>query len=188
MNTRRFAVIVLTLLAALSTGSLSFKAKAQARTSIPARYADLPPGATRCDPSLPIWVDLSPLNQPEAGQSARFEVKVESILDPDMIRNSWVEYEIPSRVRRMASAVGRHSVLNRSGRGRAEMEVIVPDESRYEIRAHLVVELATGQVLRQTAVRWIDLGEEDPPAGMIGRITNPDGTEARVYRGITVRN
>jgi hypothetical protein len=188
MNTRRLAAIASALLISLSMGSLSFKARAQAGPSFPARYADLPPGATRCDPSLPIWIDLSLLNVPAVGESARFEVQAETILDPDLIKNSWVEYEVPSRVRRMASAEGRHSVMNRSGRGRAQMEVVVPDEARYEIRAHLVVELLTGQVLRQTAVRWIDLGEEDPPEGMIGRITRPDGTGIRIYRGATVRN
>jgi hypothetical protein len=169
-------------------GSLSYHAKAQAPGKLTSRYSDLPPGATRCDPSLPIWIDLSPMNQPTAGGAARFEVKVESMLDPDLVRNSYVEYEVPPRIRRLASAQGRQAVLNNSGRGRTEMEVVVPDESRYEIRALLVVELVTGQVLKQTAVRWIDLGEEDPPAGMIGRITKPDGTGIRIYSGATVRN
>jgi Flp pilus assembly protein CpaB len=63
----------------------------------------------------------------------------------------------------------------------------VPDESRYAIRARLIVHLTNGKTISQTAIRWIDLGAEDPPEGMIGRIVNPDGTAIRVYQGETVR-
>ena len=77
--------------------------------------------------------------------------------------------------------------LAKSGRSRLEFAVTVPDESRYSIRARLIVRLTNGKTISQTAVRWIDLGAEDPPEGMIGRIVDSDGVGIRVYQGITVR-
>jgi hypothetical protein len=56
------------------------------------------------------------------------------------------------------------------------------------IRARYVVELKNGSRIAQTAVRWVNLGDEDVPEGMIWRIQNPDGTGVRVYRGVTTKN
>jgi hypothetical protein len=78
-------------------------------------------------------------------------------------------------------------ILAKSGRSHLEFGVIVPDESRYSIHARLIVRLTNGKTISQTAVRWIDLGAEDPPEGMIGRIVDPDGAAIRVYQGVTVR-
>ncbi len=176
------------LMTAASMTSLNVRLEAQGKRGLTSRNAGLPEGATRCDPSLPILIDLVPLNAPEVGQTARFGVRVESSLDPDLIKRSRVEYETPSRMRRITDAEEEREILGPQGRGRAELKLVVPDKKRYEIRARLIVQLVTGQTISQTAVRWIDLGEEDPPEGMIDRIAGPDGTGIRVYQGQTVRN
>jgi hypothetical protein len=151
------------------------------------KNAAIPANVTRCDASLPISIELTPLDEPKIGRPTRFEAKVRSVLDPDLIRRSWVEWEVPTRVRKLAEAGERMDILDRRGHGTTMLDVIIPDESRYSIRARLVVQFRNGQTIGQTAVRWVDLGEEDAPEGMIGRMSNPDGTGIRVYRGATVR-
>jgi hypothetical protein len=151
------------------------------------RFAGLPPHATRCDISLPIHIELTPLNQPEAGKIARFRVDAESFIDPDLIESSWVEYDLPERVQRSADTLDARGILGRSRTGRAQLGVIVPNRQRYEVRARLVVRLTNGQTIAQTAVRQINIGNA-PPEGMIGRIVDPDGNEIHVYQGVTVRN
>jgi hypothetical protein len=142
---------------------------------------------THCDLSLPIRVELVPLSEPRVRQAARFRVEVESDLDPDLVQDARVEYELPDRVRMLDDARREPQGLAKSGPSRLEFAVIVPDESRYSIRARLIVRLTNGRTISQTAVRWIDLGAEDPPEGMIGRIVDPDGVGIRVYQGVTVR-
>ena len=144
-------------------------------------------GRTHCDLSLPIHVELVPLSEPHVGQAARFRVEVESNLDPDLVQDARVEYELPDRVRMLDDAGREPQGLAKSGRSRLEFAVTVPDESRYSIRARLIVRLTNSKTISQTAVRWIDLGAEDPPEGMIGRIVDPDGGGIRVYQGITAR-
>lgn len=146
-----------------------------------------PAGATQCDPSLPIRIELVPENEPRPGQTARFRVEVESLLDPDQVRDMRIEYRTSDRLRLRTLADGRDAAPRRSGRTDLGIEVVVPDESRYSVRARLIVEFTDGRTIAQTAVRWIDLGEEDPPEGMAGRIVDPDGTGIRVYQGMTVR-
>jgi hypothetical protein len=95
-------------------------------------------------------------------------------------------YEIPARVRMIALAGSVPQVLHRAGRTNLELGVILPDQARYPIRARLVVHLANGKTLSQTAARWVGISGEDRPAGMIGRVVDPDGTGIRVYRGETI--
>ena len=142
---------------------------------------------TRCDVSLPIRVELVPENEPHVGQAARFRVEVDSNLDPDQVVDMRVEYETPPKLQMQNELSGEPQILAKSGRSQLRCSVMVPDESRYSIRARLVVRLTNGKSISQTAIRWIDLGAEDPPEGMIGRIVNPDGTAIRVYQGATVR-
>jgi hypothetical protein len=188
MIIKRLGAIALAVLTAAAVDSLQIREEARGQEKIPARYAGLPEGATHCDPSLPIFIELNLLGKIAVGQAVRFEVKVESVLDPDLIKTTWVEYEVPKRIRRIANLADRQQLLERSGKGRAELGLVVPDETRYQIRARFVVQLIDGRTITQTAVRWIDLGDEDPPEGMIGRIISPDGTGIRVYNGATVRN
>jgi len=155
------------------------------QAAVPA--AQRPSGSTRCDVSLPMFVEIVPLGEPAVGRATRFEVRAESRIDPDLVRRSWIEYQLPARLRRPADA-GRRDLLGADGRGRTEMDLVFPAEDRYEIRARLVVELTNGKTISHTAVRWVELGPERPPEGMIGRIVNPDGTGVRVYSGVTVRN
>jgi hypothetical protein len=147
----------------------------------------LPQGATRCDPSIPISIELTPLNQPALGRPTRFGVTIVSRLDPDLIQDMQLLYELPARVRMTAQAGAAPPALRKSGRTDLELGVMLPDRSRYPIRARLVVLLANGKTISQTAVRWAGLSGEDQPEGMIGRITDPDGTGIRVYRGETIK-
>ncbi len=165
----------------------SIGARAQAlasRTDAP--QADFS-ARTQCDPSLPIRIELIPENQPLVGQTARFRLEVDSDLDPDLVLDMRVEYETPPRLQMRADLSNDPQTLAKSGRSRLRLGVIVPDEARYSIRARLIVRLMDGKTISQTAVRWIDLGAEDPPEGMIGRIVDPDGTGIRIYQGTTVR-
>jgi len=188
MKRRRLAATVSGFLVLLAIGTVGLSVEAQMGNRRAMAKDSLPAQATSCDPSVPIRIEMIPLNQPEAGRQALFQVTTDSNLDPDLVRNSWVEYEVPERLRRSPEPLERREIGRRSGRSRLELGVIIPDESRYEIRARYVVQLADGNTIAQTAVRWIDLGEEDPPDGMIGRIVDPDGTGIRVYQGVKVRN
>ena len=68
------------------------------------------------------------------------------------------------------------------------MDLVFPREDRYEIRARLVLELADGKTIAQTAVRYVELGAARPPEGMIGRIVDSNGNGVRVYQGVAVRD
>jgi len=147
----------------------------------------LPPDATRCDPDIPISIELIPLNQPAVGRSTQFRVRVDSSLDPDRVRDIRLIYDIPERVRATTPAGVSSQVLRKSGRTETDLAVVLPDQARYPIRARVVVRLADGKVLSQTAVNWAGVASGDAPAGMIGRIVRPDGSGIRVYRGETVK-
>jgi len=188
MKKTRLAATVGGCLLLLAIGTVGLHVEAQIGNQQAVAKDSLPAQATSCDPSVPIRIEMIPLNQPEAGRVARFRVTTDSSLDPDLVRNSWVEYEMPEGSRRSPESLERLEIGRRSGRSRLELGVIIPDERRYEIRARYVVQLADGNTIAQTAVRWVDLGEEDPPDGMIGRIVDPDGTGIRVYQGVKVRN
>jgi hypothetical protein len=146
-----------------------------------------PPGATPCDVGIPIKIELVPLNDPAVGGVASFDVQVDSQLDPDIVQDMRVHYIVPGRMRLLSSSP-EVADLSRSGRSRLPMDLTVPDEARYEIRARLVVRLRNGRTIAQTAVQFVDLGDPDTPPGMIGRIVTPDGSGIRVYQGVTVRN
>jgi hypothetical protein len=150
--------------------------------------AAIPAGATRCDLSIPISIGMLPLNSPSAGESARFQVVVESTLDPDVVKRSWIEYSVRRRGMLPRESVEQREGLGRGREDRFEIGVPIADTTRHEIRARYVVELKSGNRIAQTAVRWVDLGDEDAADGLIGRIENPDGTGVRVYRGTTVKN
>jgi len=152
----------------------------------PEKDSDLPAGATRCDLSVPIQIKMVQLDDARAGLPARFQVEIESDLDPDLVRDIWVEYDFPEKVRSVANAASAPQHLNRAGHSRLELGVIVPDQDRYRLRARLFVRLTDGRTISQTAVRWIN-SDKRPPEGMIGRIPRPDGSGIRVYRGVTTR-
>jgi len=145
----------------------------------------LPPGATRCEPSLPVSVEILPLNQPAVGRPTRFGITVISNLDPDLIQDMQLLYEIPAPLRMALQAGTTPQALHRSGRTDLELGVMLPDRARYPVRARLVVRLVDGKILSQTAARWVGVSEEDRPEGMIGRMVDADGTGIRVYRGET---
>ncbi len=147
----------------------------------------LPPGATRCDLSVPLSVELIPADLPRAGGSAHFVVTTDSKIDPDIIRASWVEYSVNRRAGRVEPSVGRRNLASTQGRSRSEFDVPILDETPHEVRARYVIELVDGRTVAQTAVRWVDLGKPDLPEGMIARIEDPDGAGIRIYRGRTER-
>ena len=150
------------------------------------RAEDRPPGATHCDLSIPIQIELVPVEEPQVGRPAQFQVHIESALDPDLVKNLWVEYDLPQGVRRIPSAAGTRQELRRSGHSRLDLGVIIPDDAPRRIRARLVVQLNDGRTISQTATKWIN-PDTRPPEGMTGRIANPDGTAIRIYQGVTVR-
>jgi hypothetical protein len=152
-----------------------------------ARRESLPPGATRCEPSIPVSIELIPLNQPAVGQTTRFRVVVASNLDPDLVHDMQLLYEVPARVRTTAQTGSSLRLSGKAGSTSLELGIILPDQARYPIRARLVVHLANGRTISQTAVRWVGLSAEDHPEGMLGRIVEPDGTGIRLYRGETIR-
>ncbi len=143
------------------------------------------PAVTRCDPSLPIHVELTPLGQPEAGRSLRFLVSVRSDLDPDLVRAARVEYELPRGWSRAPDLLERREIARLRRQIRREIGIIIPDAARQEIRARFVVNLSNGRTISQTASSWIDPGDPDPPAGMIARLIDDDGIGIRIYRGVT---
>ena len=153
----------------------------------PIRGQPRPPDATRCEVSLPIRIELSPLNAPALARPTRFGVHVESSLDPDLVQSLQLLYELPPRVRMVAQAGASSPALRKSGRTELELGIMLPDRELYPIRARLVAHLANGRTISQTAVRWVGLSGADHPAAMIGRLVDPDGTGIRIYQGETVK-
>src|SRR6188474_3718768 len=98
MNTKRLMLVLSGILLACTLVSTSLRVEAQTGRLAKGNHA-VPPGATRCDISLPITVEMVPLNEPKVGQAARFEVLVNSRIDPDLVEDIRVEYELPQRVR-----------------------------------------------------------------------------------------
>src|SRR2546425_560020 len=115
-------VVVLALLASFSLGI-------RARSHGDSQVAKAEAGRTHCDPSLPIRVELIPLSEPRVGQPARFRVEVESDLDPDLVQDARVDYELPERMRMLDASRREPQVLAKSGPSRLEFGVIVPDEA-----------------------------------------------------------
>jgi len=181
MNRPRLAGLVFLVAAASCCSGAGAQIKLVSRAA-----AQLPPGSTRCDILLPIRIELVPLNSPEPGKTASFQVRVESSLDPDIVARTWVEYEIPPAVRRSGSPVGP-GVLAKSGTSVLDLAVEAPDRVPYAIRARLVVELTGGNTISHTATRWINLREDAVPTGMMRRVVDSDGTGIRIYQGVTVR-
>jgi hypothetical protein len=138
------------------------------------------------EPSLPLDIELVPLDKPSLGRITRFQLLVESHLDPDLVRDVQIVFDLPPNWQRPAALLEKSGPLEKSGLNRLELGLIVPDESRHEIRARVIVTLRNGRQISNTAVQWVDLGSPDPPAGMIGRIENRDGSGIRVYRGVAV--
>ncbi len=157
------------------------------RAGAPGPSTGVDPAETRCDPSLPIHVELDPVGQPEVGRSLRFLVSVRSDLDPDLVRSARVEYEPPGIWSRTPDLLERREVTRLRNRIRREISITIPDASRREILARFVVNLNNGRTISRAASFWIDPGDPDPPAGMIGRIIDRDGTGIRIYRGTTSR-
>ena len=62
-------------------------------------------------------------------------------------------------------------VLHRAGRTDLELGVMLPDQARYPVRARLVVRLADGKTISQTAARWVGISER----GSSGRNDRPHG-------------
>jgi hypothetical protein len=156
---------------------------ADAQNKIVARAgAPLPKGATHCDILLPVHIELIPTNSPELGRTANFQVRVESMLDPDLVKSTWVEYEVPPGARRTGTPLALER-LAKSGTSVLELGVAPPDRLPYAVRARVVVQFVDGSMISQTATRWINLRESDVPEGMIRRVVDPDGTAIRIYQG-----
>jgi len=142
---------------------------------------------TRCEVSFPISVELIPLNAPDLARPTRFQVQVDSNLDPDLVRDMQLLYELPPRLRLQAQAGSQPPVLRKTGRSTLELGIILPDTARYPIRARLVVHLANGRTISQTAVAWTGLTAEGTPEGLIGRLIDRDGTGIRIYQGDSLK-
>jgi hypothetical protein len=142
---------------------------------------------TQCDPLIPLKVELVPLAEPSPGGLLQLQVDVQSGLDPDQIKSSHVEYEMPPALRRSLAYAGERDLPLRQGNARARIGVTIPDRQAYEIRARVVVELRNGATVSQTAVRWVNAGPEYRPDRMSGRMVLPDGAGIRVYQGVTTR-
>jgi hypothetical protein len=182
MKTPRMTGFALLIAAVACCSGAGAQIKLKASANVP-----LPAGATHCDVLLPIQIELVPLNSPEIGKTANFQVRIESSLDPDIVRSTWVEYEIPQAVRRSGSPVGP-GLLAKSGRSTLDLGVAAPNRLPYAIRARLVVQLTNGSTISRTATRWINLREDDVPEGMIRRVVDADGTGIRIYQGVMVRH
>ncbi len=161
--------------------------RSQSRVESQPSAAAGPKQTTRCDVSVPLHLEVVPLNQPAVGQAARFQIEVGNSLDPDLIRSSWIEYELPERVQRAGRNLQNRDILGKTTAGRAQLAVIVSDDQRYEIRARYVIQLTNGRTIARTAVREINIGDVPPPA-VLGRIHDSGGNGIRVYRGATTRN
>jgi hypothetical protein len=141
----------------------------------------------RGEPAIPIRIAIVPLNDPSIGRLTRFRVDVESGLDPDLVQDIHVEYDLPNHVIRPAMAVNQSDSLNARGQSRLELGIVILDSARYAIKARVIVRMTDGRSLTQTAVHWVDLGDQDAPQGMVGRVVDRDGTGIRIYQGVTVR-
>src|SRR5688572_15540096 len=130
MNTKRLMLVLAAILLACAFVSTSLHVEAQTGR-LKKGNNPLPPDATRCDISLPITVEMVPLNEPQVGQAARFEVLVNSRIDPDLVQEIRVEYELPQRVRFAPGISSAPALLARSGRSRLELGAVVPDQARY---------------------------------------------------------
>lgn len=192
MRTSLRATLLSTALFACAVASTAF-ADRTGTSAGGIRPTAAPTDATRCDASIPIGVEIVPLNDPRVGDVARYEVRVESSLDPDLIREMRVEYQLSSRLEVESgdlepgprdARVPRSRIAGKRS-SRLELGLRVPDEARHQVRARLIVELVGGQTMAQTADQWIDLGDEDPQEGYLGRIEGPEGAGIRVYRGAT---
>ncbi len=128
-----------------------------------------------------------PLTEPKPGNVFRLQVEVQSGLDPDQVRSSRIEYQMPDRLRRTLAAAQDRDIPLRQGRGRAQLAVTIPDREPYEIRARFIVELRGGGTVSQTAARWVNVGPDYRPQGMVGRAVLPDGAGVRIYQGVTTR-
>ncbi len=178
--------IAMNLAAACLAGALCSGTMAQNRGDV--RPAPVkPPRMSRCDISIPLRIEMIPLNEPRVGQVARFRIEAGFSLDPDLVRNSWIEYELPERLQQARQGPATRNVLGNSRAGRAELGVVVPDARRYEIRARYVVQLTNGRTIGRTVVRQIN-PENLPPEGMIGRVEDSKGHTIRLYRGVEARN
>jgi hypothetical protein len=149
--------------------------------------ANRPLSVTRCDADIPLRIELIPLTQPRVGRRLQLDVEIESAIDPDLVRSSRIEYEIPRRLSQTAEHIESRDVLRGSRRGRSQVRLTIPDETRFAVRATIVVELVNGSTLSRTSTQWIDLGKPDPPEGMLRRIVDPAGSGIRVYKGTPVR-
>jgi hypothetical protein len=167
--------------------AVGMHAEAQEIQNPSLRSISRPPNATSCDISIPVHVSLVPLNASQVGSETRFRVDVESSLDPDLVRSMRVEYEVPERMLRTPDFNSSVEVPQQTERGSYELGVVVPDESRYRIRARLVVRLVDGRTISQTATRWINLGEHVPD-DMVGTMETPDGAGILIYRGLPGSN
>lgn len=175
------------LLPILALSSLTPRTQAQNTLAGAGKCARESQWITPCDVSLPIRVELAPLNEARPGQTTEFRVDVQSSLDPDLVRSSWIEYELPPRLRRTGSLLENREQLGRAATGHSTLSVIVPDGQRYEVRARYVVQLTDGRTIAQTAVRHINLGNQ-PPEGMTERIIDSRGRGILVFRGVAVRD
>lgn len=184
MRTSRLAVAVSSCVIALFV--VVAPATIRAQTASLSKGSPLPPNATRCGPELPIKIELLPQSNAEAGKPVKFDVLVESSLDPDLVRDIRIEFAIPARVHRIPSAA--ESPLSKSGRSLLHLELVPADLAPYAIRARMIVQFMDGRRISRTATQWLNLGEDYRPEGMIGRIVDPDGTAIRVYHGVNVRN
>jgi hypothetical protein len=182
MKVRQLTLCIAIFLLSCATVSLS-------RQRVAANGAEaggLPAGATRCDLSLPLQIDLIPIETVPPGQTTRFQVDVQSGLDPDRISNMWVEYEYPGQAGKAPEMAADRREVRRSGHTRLEFGLVIPGTESYRIRARVMVLLNDGHLISQTATRWIN-ADARAPEDMIGRIMNPDGSGIRVYQGLTVR-
>lgn len=170
--------------AALLTIVVAFSAAA---VRVAARPHPPAPSRTTCDSLIPLSVDLVPLTDPKPGGVLQLQVEVQSGLDPDEVRSTRIEYQVPQPLRRSLAAAQDRDIPLRQGRGRTRLSVTIPDREAYEIRARVVVELRNGRTVAQTAVRWVNAGPDYRPQGMIGRVVLPDGAGIRVYQGVTAR-
>jgi hypothetical protein len=154
--------------------------------SIDRKFLGLPAGPILCEPSLPVEIKWFVRENPVVGRPASFQVVVESHYDPDLVREIQVAYDLPSNWPRPAALPEKPTRIDKTGRHHLDLVLIVPDEDRYQLRARVILTLRNGERLSTTAVHSVDLGTEDPPARMLGRIENRDGTGIRVYRGVSL--
>jgi hypothetical protein len=144
-------------------------------------------GRTRCDSLIPLKIEMIPVSEAVPGGTAQFQVDVQSGIDPDEVKSTHIEYEVPESLRRTLALSQNRDLPLRQGRAKTRFEIRIPDRRAYEIRARVVVELRNGGTVSQTAVRWLNVGPDYRPDGMIGRVVLPDGAGIRIYQGSTAR-